>query len=105
VQDATNFSHGIFVESELAAGVARVKSTKSIGVRPGTPERAGHHYETSGDDTSWWRVRLRDRKTERVARLKDMRVDGWFAPAPNNSFITARNVGTNEIYALDWELP
>jgi hypothetical protein len=62
-------------------------------------------YRTDGDDESWWRVRLRDRKTERIARLKDMRVDGWFAPAPNNSLITARHVGTNEIYALDWDLP
>jgi len=63
------------------------------------------YYMTSGDGTSWWRVRLRDRKTERVATLKSMRVDEWFAPAPNNSLITARNVGTDEIYALDWEAP
>ncbi len=62
-------------------------------------------YETGGDDASWWRVRLRDRKTERVAALKNMRVDQWFAPAPNNSLITARNIGTEEIYALDWEAP
>ena len=60
---------------------------------------------TYGDDSSWWRVRKRDRKTGRVARFKEMRVDGWFAPAPNNSLITARNVGTDEIYALDWEAP
>ena len=62
-------------------------------------------YETFGDDASWWRVRMRDRKTERVALLKNMRVDQWFEPAPNNSLITARSVGTDEIYALDWEAP
>jgi serine/threonine protein kinase/Tol biopolymer transport system component len=62
-------------------------------------------YETEGDDASWWRVRMGDRKTERVTRLKNMQVTDWFAPAPNNSLITARSVGTNEIYALDWELP
>jgi Tol biopolymer transport system component len=62
-------------------------------------------YNTGGDDASWWRVRLRDRKTERLARLKDMRVGGWFAPAPDNSLITARSVGADEIYALDWEAP
>ena len=50
-------------------------------------------------------MRLRDRKTERVAALKDLRVDRWFAPAPNNSLVTVRNVGTDEIYALDWEAP
>ena len=62
-------------------------------------------YMTFGDDASWWRVRMRDRKTERLAALKDIRVDPWFAPAPNNSLITARNVGASEIYALDWEAP
>ncbi|MGA7410798.1 MAG: protein kinase [Bryobacteraceae bacterium] len=62
-------------------------------------------YETSGDDAAWWRVRLRDRKTERVVSRRSMQVTVWFAPAPNNSLITARSVGTDEIYALDWEAP
>jgi Tol biopolymer transport system component len=63
-------------------------------------------YSTPGDDASWWRVSIRDRKTGRVTRLRNMRVTGdWFAPAPDNSLITARSVGTDEIYALDWEAP
>jgi serine/threonine protein kinase/Tol biopolymer transport system component len=53
------------------------------------------------------RVRIRDRKVERIANLTEIRVAGWgwFAAAPNNSFITARDAGTDEIYALDWEAP
>jgi eukaryotic-like serine/threonine-protein kinase len=62
-------------------------------------------YTTFGDDSSWWRVRMRDRKTERIAALKTMRVDKWFAPAPNDSLITARSVGADDIYALEWEAP
>ena len=62
-------------------------------------------YLTGGDGTSWWRVRLRDRKTERVAALKNLQVNGWFAQAPNNSLITWRQTGTDEIYALDWKAP
>jgi Tol biopolymer transport system component len=62
-------------------------------------------YRSFGEDASWWRVRLHDRKTERVASLKNMQVTLWFAPAPDNSLITAREVGTDEIYALDWEAP
>lgn len=62
-------------------------------------------YATAGDDPAWWRVRLRDRKTERVRDLKNMRMDLWFAPSPNNSLITARSVNTGEIHALDWEAP
>jgi Tol biopolymer transport system component len=63
------------------------------------------YYETNLDDASWWRVRLRDRKPERIAHMKTMGVSDWFAQAPNNSLITARQVGTDEIYALDWEAP
>jgi hypothetical protein len=32
-------------------------------------------------------------------------VTDWFAPAANNSLITARDIGADEIYALDWEAP
>jgi len=62
-------------------------------------------YRTFGNDPSWWRVRMRDRKVERVAIPKNIRVTDWFAPAPGNSLLTARSVGTDEIYALDWEAP
>ena len=53
----------------------------------------------------WWRVRMRDRKVELVNDLKNISLAdwGWFAIAPNDSLITARNTGTREIYALDWE--
>jgi serine/threonine protein kinase/Tol biopolymer transport system component len=59
------------------------------------------------DDSGWWRVRIRDRKLERVATLKDFTPAGygWFAIAPSDSLITAHNTVMDEIYALDWELP
>jgi hypothetical protein len=52
-------------------------------------------------------VRIRDRKLERVATLKDFTPAGygWFAIAPSDSLITAHNTVMDEIYALDWELP
>jgi serine/threonine protein kinase/Tol biopolymer transport system component len=62
-------------------------------------------YLSYGDDLSWWRLRMRDRKAERVTSLKNKRVFQWFAPAPNNSLITTHNLVTAEIYALDWEAP
>ncbi len=62
-------------------------------------------YKTNGEDASCWRVRMHDRKTERIGSLKNEQVGGWFAQAPNNSLITARQVGTDEIYALEWEAP
>jgi Tol biopolymer transport system component len=70
-----------------------------------SPEGDFLFYRTFGNDASWWRVRMRDRKTERIPIPKNIRVTDWFAPAPNNSLITAHRVGTDEIYALDWDAP
>jgi Tol biopolymer transport system component len=69
--------------------------------------RDGESLFFQGPESTWWRVRIRDRHLERIRNMKDMRLAGWgwFATAPNNSLITARNTGTEEIYALDWELP
>jgi serine/threonine protein kinase/Tol biopolymer transport system component len=62
-------------------------------------------YETVDDDASWWRVRMHDRKVERIAPLKNWQVANWFGQAPNNSLITSRQTGTDELYALDWKVP
>ena len=84
------------------------KQTQLFGSRSGYPcwsLDGAFLFFKSGD---WlWRVRMSDRKVERVTNLDGIRVAGfgWFAVAPNNSFITARDAGTEEIYALDWEAP
>jgi Tol biopolymer transport system component len=56
--------------------------------------------------SGWRRVRMRDLRVELVETVKSITLAdwGWFAIAPNNSLITARNIGTDEIYALDWEI-
>jgi hypothetical protein len=48
---------------------------------------------------------LRDREAECVAALKNIRVIGWFAPAPNIFQITAGEAGTDEIYAWSGKQP
>jgi Tol biopolymer transport system component len=53
-------------------------------------------------DWWWWRVRMSDRTVERLVKPN---TSDWFAVAPNNSLIAQRDVGTDEIYALDWEAP
>jgi Tol biopolymer transport system component len=55
----------------------------------------------------WRRVQMRGRTVARLANANGPRLAGygWFAAAPNNSLITARDAGTEEIYALDWEAP
>jgi Tol biopolymer transport system component len=61
------------------------------------------------NDPAVMRVRLRDRKIERVADLKNLRVAGfynvWLSLAPDDSPLLLRDTGTQEIYALDWQAP
>jgi Tol biopolymer transport system component/predicted Ser/Thr protein kinase len=55
------------------------------------------------------RVRIRDRKLERVADLKNFQQAGfygvWLGMAPDDSPLLLRDTGTEEIYALDWQAP
>jgi len=61
------------------------------------------------DQPSVMRVRIRDRKVERVADLKNFRQTGyygtWLGMAPDDSPLLLRDTGTQEVYALDWEAP
>jgi Tol biopolymer transport system component len=64
------------------------------------------HWE---DQPSVMRVRIRDRKLERMVDLKNFRQTGaygtWLGLAPDDSPLLLRDAGTQEIYALDWEAP
>jgi Tol biopolymer transport system component len=67
------------------------------------------YFLHEGDQASVMRVRIRDRKPERVADLKDFPQAGyygyWLGLAPDDSPLLLRDLGTQEIYALDWEAP
>jgi serine/threonine protein kinase/Tol biopolymer transport system component len=67
------------------------------------------YFLHEGDQPSVMRVRIRDRKPERVADLKDFPQAGyygyWLGLAPDDSPLLLRDLGTQEIYALDWEAP
>lgn len=56
-------------------------------------------------DKAWWRYRMSDRKLEKVPSIDKMQVagQGWFAAGLNNTLVTARAIGTEEVYALDWQ--
>jgi Tol biopolymer transport system component len=73
-----------------------------------TWSRDGESLFFLGDCGGLCRIWMRDRKVEKVVtdwgniRVADW---DWYAAAPDNSLITAREAGTDEIYALDWEAP
>jgi hypothetical protein len=49
------------------------------------------------------------RTVERVADLKDVRLAGFYGVSltltPDDQLIMARDIGTQEIFALDWQAP
>jgi Tol biopolymer transport system component len=65
------------------------------------------NYSTS--DPAFLRIRLSDRRIERMVSLKGFLGVGNFGPwvglAPDDSPLMLRDTGTEEIYALDWEAP
>ena len=68
------------------------------------------YFDTLGKDAAFCRVRLRDRKMERIVSLADVpRKMGAFGPwaglAPDSSPLLTRDASFDEIYALDWEAP
>jgi eukaryotic-like serine/threonine-protein kinase len=66
------------------------------------------YFKKRGGAESIFRLRLADRRLEKVASLEDESLfvnSEWFSLAPDDSPLVLRDVGTNEIYALDVDLP
>jgi Tol biopolymer transport system component/DNA-binding winged helix-turn-helix (wHTH) protein len=60
------------------------------------------------EDPAFFRVRISDRQLERLVSLKDIhRLWGpngeWSGLAPDDSLLVTRDIGSPEIYALDWQ--
>jgi hypothetical protein len=52
------------------------------------------------------RVRIADREVEQVVSLKEFRLAwGWIGLTPKNAPLALRDVGSQEIYALDVDFP
>lgn len=65
------------------------------------------YYLRYGLESAVMRVRVSDRKEEEVASLKGIRQAGRlagleFSLTPDGAPIVLRDVGTQEIYSLDW---
>ena len=62
-------------------------------------------YFTSDDSNTFYDVRISDRKLEAAGKSTKRPVGSWVGVTPDGSPILLRNIGTQEIYALDWEAP
>jgi hypothetical protein len=53
------------------------------------------------------RVRISDRRVEEVADLKGLPITGYWGFSltltPDDSPLLLRNIGTQDVYSLDWE--
>ena len=66
------------------------------------------YFMTAGNEEALaiYRVRMADRQLEELTSLKNVQpVTDWFSLDPSDSPLIARQTGTDEIYALDWEAP
>jgi Tol biopolymer transport system component len=59
--------------------------------------------------SEWCRVRISDRKVERIASLTGIKMTGaslgWCGLDPDGQLISTRNTGGTAVYSLDWEAP
>jgi len=69
------------------------------------------YFRSVARDARWLcRLRVADAKLDRLGSLKDLRETGvfgwwWVGLTPDGSPLLLRDIGTNEIYALDVDLP
>ena len=68
------------------------------------------YLDSYGTTSDFLRIRIGDRKLDRVTSLKDLRrasgtLGPWAGLAPDNSPLLVRDIGTQEVYALDVDLP
>jgi len=85
--------------------------TRSVGSMQWSADGKYVYFDTgSGAEQTIYRVRLADRKVELVTSLQDFRRAvqpwvSWMGLTPDGSPLLMRDIGTQEVYALDFEAP
>jgi len=87
--------------------------TSVLGYLSWSPDSSSVYFDTMlGENSGYYRVRIRDAKVEKVADFKRLRQFGgqfgtgsWTALAPGENLMLPRDISTQEIYAFDLQLP
>jgi Tol biopolymer transport system component len=85
--------------------------TGTLGYMTSSPDSKYLGLDTSFNaDAGFFRVRVPDGQIRRVVSLKNVRRflpawGEWSGMAPDGSPLVVRDISTEEIYALDWQLP
>ena len=77
---------------------------------PNWSKNSDYVYFLQGpDQASVMCLHIGDKRIERVADLKNLRITGywgiWLGLAPDDSPLLLRDIGNQDIYALDWHTP
>ena len=80
-----------------------------VGVPSWSRDSKYVYFDSPVGEPGFYRVRVADHKLERLFSLKNVRfadaLGSWTGLAPDDSPLLLRDVGSQEIYALDWEAP
>jgi Tol biopolymer transport system component len=85
--------------------------TMDVGYLAWSNDSETVYFDTAREkEPAFYRLRLRDRKLERLLSLRDIRrvswpQGPWTGLTPDNSPLALRDTGSEDIYALDWEAP
>lgn len=94
-----------------------VRTQKQTKIAQGDPNYFGWsrdskfvYFDTLGSSPSFFRIRVRDRLTQKLASLEGVHrsvgsFGTWTGVAPDNSLLVQRDAGAPEIYAFDWAAP
>ena len=91
--------------------MARVSVTTGVGIIEWSADGRYLYFDNAWSiDPAIYRFRIADHKVEQVASLKNFRraVWGelpWLGLTPNGDPLVMRDVGSQEVYALDFEEP
>ena len=73
---------------------------------PNWSKNSDYVYFLQQDQPSVMRVHIADKRIERVADLRNLRLTGywgiWLGLAPDDSPLLLRDTGSQDVYALDW---
>jgi serine/threonine protein kinase/Tol biopolymer transport system component len=96
---------------DYSAGKWSELANMSVGFTQWSADGVFVYFDTgNGADQAVYRVRIADHKPERVASLKDFRRVvtpwiSWSGVTPDGSPLVMHDIGSQEVYALDFELP
>jgi len=96
---------------ELATGNWSDLATRDVGFLQWSSDNKYVYFDTgSSKELAVYRVRISDRQVEKVADLQNFRrsVDpwvSWMGLTPDGSPLLTRDIGSQEVYALDFEAP